>query len=154
VSELPPDGLSREKRDDLHIMFNAIVDYHNNLAQMRFYVAALYLAATGFLAGGWFGDGARQSSDWLIPFLGLAFTLACLILEFRTQLLLWNLGARGRKIERKLKVPSGKAFFALMDKQPLPRRWNPGRSLISHTFGLGIIYVSVTIFWIVVLVAG
>jgi hypothetical protein len=164
-----------ETTETWRAVYDAIVDYHNNLVHMRFTVAGLYIAATGFLANSWFGDQRQPQAILSIPILGITLTLICLLLEKRTTQLLENLDERGLRIERRKRVGSRIGFFALMKEQELeaslpfirPRRHEPSRAqrlepptrlqrallrvrhyFISHTFGLDMLYVSILAFWI------
>jgi hypothetical protein len=141
------------------------VDYHNSLVQTRFTIAGLYIAATGFLASSWFATLGRQRSGtyWLIPLLGVILTLACWLLEIRTYQLLRNLGSTGEKIEDKLKIQHALRFFAPLMSFQKVRPWLPftsrelpewkigkDRHLVSHSFGLNILYASIFLFWYLV----
>ena len=50
MTNIKPSNTSEDER----VVYSAIVDYHNNLVQMRFTVVGLFLAANGFLASGYF----------------------------------------------------------------------------------------------------
>ena len=146
---------------DLHTTYNAIVDYHNNLVHMRFTVAGLYLAATGFLVG-----GMSESSSKLfiiVPLLGLILTAIAWLLEIRTYTLLENLGSRGLEIEKKMELAGIEGFFKLMAGQPLQPRLpfirkrvkacpNVIRYIVSHSFGLDLLYASIAIFWLYIII--
>ncbi len=148
---------SHEECENLRTVFDAILDYHNNLVHMRFTVAGLYVAATGFLASSWFSSLGRQNSSayLLIPVLGFILTLVCWLLEIRTYQLLDNLARMGRSIESMLGI--GKGFFALMKRQPLRPKYpftktplpasEETKRVISHSFGLSLLYGSILIFW-------
>jgi hypothetical protein len=143
---------------NLSLPYNAIVDYHNNLVQVRFTIAGLYLAATGFLVNSWFNNIDHQKYGFL-PILGISLALVCWLLEIRTCQLLDNLWKRGSAIENKMKVNSDIGFFALMKKQSIQGKWPfikrelPSRKffkyIVSHTFGFNLIYLIIFIFWII-----
>lgn len=155
VASTPPrkTALAPERRDALRMIFAAIVDYHTSLVQTRFAIAALYLAATGFLASSWFNGATGQRSSVLIPILGMFFTLVCWGLEIRTVQLMRNLARKGMAVERLLGLRRG--FFALMRKQPfaarLPFRGPEIRPWLSHTLSLNALYAATSAFWFVVL---
>jgi hypothetical protein len=149
-----------DERENLRLMYEAIANYHGSLVNMRFTIAGLYLAATGFLAAAWFTglDSGLHLGYLLIPILGTTITLACWIMEIRTYQLMDNLFKRGRAIERKLQVKESFAYFDLMQHQPIdakypfarttiPRRSRIGR-LISHSVALNGLYVGVILFWL------
>jgi hypothetical protein len=147
------------EKGDLLAAYNAIVGYHNNLVSMRFTIAGLYLAASGLLAGSMF------NSDWsgttlVLPILGLALTLIAWLLEVRTYCLLENLGQRGISMESKLSLGDTGGFFDLMNEQPLPPKIPFSRKpfknqtvirFISHSWGLNLLYVSISTFWLLML---
>jgi hypothetical protein len=159
------DNRPADDRENQRTVYKAVVDYHNSLVQTRFTIAGLYIAATGFLASSWFANlrSQRSSAYWLIPVLGLVLTLACWLLEIRTDQLLRNLGSAGEKIEEDLQVEAARRFFALLmhsqEQQPwlpftsieLPK-WKIGEKvyIVSHSFGLDILYLSILLFWIFV----
>jgi hypothetical protein len=155
----PPDGTLENART----MHHAIVDCHNKLVQTRFTIAGLYLTATGFLANSWFGGLARGQSYYAVPVLGLVLTLVSWLLEMRTFQMLSTLITTGREIERGLKVDSKVGFFALIAdpsahapaRLPLIRLklppWKPVSYVISHSFGLDLLYGSILVFWIFIL---
>jgi hypothetical protein len=130
-------------------MFQAVVDYHNKLAQARFTIAGLYLTATSFLVSTWFGAPKGLGAYPTIPLLGILFTFVCFLLESRTSDLLKHLGDRGKKIEKSLLggLQRSEGFFDLMEHQPWP-------SLSSHTGALYILYGLIGSFWIVLLFSG
>jgi hypothetical protein len=157
----PKKDVARVNRGLLLAIFQGIVHSHNALVQTRFTIAGLYLAATGFLANSWFGGLGREEFYYPIPILGLVLTLVSWLLEMRTFQMLSGLQARGRLIEGKLKVDSELGLFSLMASHPVPPRlplirlklphWNLIRYVISHSFGLDLLYGSVLVFWIYIL---
>ncbi|MFZ5822501.1 MAG: hypothetical protein ACOYYJ_21630 [Chloroflexota bacterium] len=148
--------------DDLRASYSAIVDYHNNLVQTRFNVAGLFLAANAFLASGFFQRDQNTFPKYTLPTLGLVLTIICWLLELRTYQLLSNLGTRGLELEAELHIAEQHGFFALMRTQPIePRllilrhRLGKGRFIrfiVSHSFGIGALYLAVGIFWVIALV--
>ncbi len=144
-----PTTLTRQEHESLPLMFQAIVDYHNKLAQTQFTIAALYLTATSFLASSWFANSGNPASYPAIPVLGLVFTIVCIFLEYRTRQLLKELGDRGKPIEGQLlgKRLLQEGFFDLMEHQR-------SQSPVSHTLAFYLLYGSVAIFWVCVLCSG
>jgi hypothetical protein len=145
------------EKSDLHDVYNAIVGYHNNLVHMRFTVAGLYLAATGFLVGGM--DKVSQDISQIIPLLGLALTAIAWLLEVRTYTLLENLGKKGLEIEGNFALGEVNGFFKLMERQPLAPRLpfirvritvfpRFVRYIVSHSFGLDLLYGVIALFWL------
>ena len=144
---------------NLPTIYNAIVDYHNVLIQVRFTIAGLYLAATGFLVNSWFNIDHQNCTYVFIPILGISLALVCWLLEIRTYHLLNNLGNRGKTIENSMKINSDIGFFALMEKQPLQPKWpftqkelpqwTFFKCIVSHSFGFNLIYLIIFIFWII-----
>jgi hypothetical protein len=154
---------SNPTSEDVRVVYNAIVDYHNNLVQIRFTTAGLFLAANGFLAIGFF----QQSNitawfNFVIPALGILMTVGCVLLEKRNRQLLANLGMRGQYLETSLGLDKSQRFFSLMEYQPIGpnlqknQSKKPGRSLkihlVTHTFGICLLYGLVLLFWLVILV--
>ncbi len=141
---------------NLPTIYNAIVDYHNNLVQMRFTIAGLCLAATGFLMNSWFSPKEPYVG---IPILGIFLTVICILLECRTRFLLNGLGARGIKIETKMNVDEDIAFFKYMDKQDIPEDLpkikekvfssTVYKKIVSHTFAIRLLYAGIIIAWII-----
>jgi hypothetical protein len=145
-----PKTIRRRVEDEtLRTVFDAIVDYHNNMTQTRFTIAGLYIAATGFLASSWFSGSVRKEFFILIPIVGFFFTVICWLLEFRTRHLLDNVGRKGIAIERLLGVRRG--FFARMETQPysikLPFDGPKIRYTVGHTLSLNLLYAITSIFW-------
>jgi hypothetical protein len=147
---------------NLPTIYGAIVDYHNGLAQVRFTIAGLYIAATGFLVNSWFSINHQKSihSYILIPILGITLALVCWLLEIRTYQLLDNLATRGYEIEKNMNISSDIGFFALMNKQIKRARWPffkkelPNRKffkcIVSHSFGFSLLYLVIFLFWVIV----
>lgn len=149
-------------QDDLLAVYSAVVDYHNNLVHMRFTVAGLYIAASGFLVGAIFSGCNWGGVKLSVTLLGITLTAIAWLLEIRTYHLLENLGSRGIEIEKKLRLGGIQGFFGLMAKQPLPPRLpfirmrltrypEFVRYVISHSLGLDILYLCLAMFWVFIL---
>jgi hypothetical protein len=149
-------------KDDVRAAYAAVVDYHNNLVHMRFTVAGLFLAANGFLATGFFQSSVSALPQAALPVLGMVLAAICWLLEVRTYQLLENLVARGHDLEASLGLQQSQGFFFLMECQPirprlpLTRLRLPAnrvvRYLVSHSFGIGLLYTLIGLFWLVMLV--
>ncbi|MDP2755574.1 MAG: hypothetical protein Q8P40_14450, partial [Nitrospirota bacterium] len=144
------------EQDDLLAVYSAVVDYHNNLVHMRFTVAGLYLAASGFLVGALFSGRDWCGTKLSVTLLGLALTAIAWLLEIRTYCLLENLGSKGNEIETKLRLGGIQGFFALMSKQPLSPRLPFIRTrltrcpkfvryVVSHSLGLDLLYLCLAV---------
>jgi hypothetical protein len=146
--------------ENVRLNYESIVNYHNTLVQMRFNVAALYMAAAAFLAAAHLAATNWKGLPILLPLLGTAVTIAAWLLEMRTVALLTNLVEQGRRAEQELQFPTGSGFFQLMGS-PQPRgvrlpllRKELGnghgivRYVFSHTFGLELIYGAFLLFWV------
>ena len=113
-----------ESDETLRTMFSAINHSYAALARMRFTIAGLYLAATGFLASAWFAglrDGIT-SAYYLIPALGFVVTLACWLMEIRTFHLILNLEHKGAEAEQRLRVDGKLTLFMMRSGYPLQPR--------------------------------
>ncbi len=150
------------EQDDLLTVYSAVVDYHNNLVHMRFTVAGLYLATSGFLVGALFSGRDWCGTKLSVTLLGLALTAIAWLLEIRTYCLLENLGSKGNEIETKLRLGGIQGFFALMSKQPLSPRLPFIRTrltrcpkfvryVVSHSLGLDLLYLCLAVFWVFML---
>jgi hypothetical protein len=139
-------------------IYDAIVDYHNNLVQMRFTIAGLCIAATGFLMNSWFSMDPLKPRNIIIPILGFFLVFICFILELRTYLLLYGLGVRGIKIETKLNTSKEFGFFDFMHDQQIKRDFPifPKissyffKKIISHSFAIILLYLGIIIGWIII----
>ncbi len=148
-------------RDDLRAAYGAVVDYHNNLVHMRFTVAGLFLAANGFLVSGYLQKYPPPFPLSVLPYLGIVLASICWLLEVRTYQLLNNLGARGIKLEKQLDIDQELGFFSLMAYQPIGPRFlitrirlrsnRVVRYVFSHSFGIGLLYSVIALFWIYML---
>jgi hypothetical protein len=149
-------------QDDLRASYSAIVDYHNNLVQMRFNVAGLFLAANAFLASGFFQSAQATLPGYALPALGLVLTCVCWLLELRTYQLLDNLVHRGLELETALNIAERYGFFSLMRSQAIGPRLLIVRKrlpvsgfiryIVSHSFGIGALYGAVGLFWLLAVV--
>jgi hypothetical protein len=149
-------------KDDVRAAYTAVVDYHNNLVHMRFTVAGLFLAANGFLASGFFQSSVCALARAALPVLGMVVAAICWLLEVRTYQLLENLGKRGHDLEESLGLQHSQGFFSLMEHQSIAPRLlltrlrlpanRVVRYLVSHSFGLGLLYTLIGLFWLVMLV--
>jgi len=148
--------------EDLRATYAAVVDYHNNLVQVRFTVAGLFLAANGFLAAGFFQSCVSSPTRAALPILGIVLAAICWLLEVRTYQLLDNLGAQGLELEGSLGLDKSLGFFSLLAHQPIGPRLlltrlrlptNRGvRYFVSHSFGLGLLYTLIALFWLAMLI--
>jgi hypothetical protein len=150
------------EKNDLLAVYSAVVNYHNNLVHMRFTVAGLYLAASGFLVGALFNGRDWCGTKLSVTLLGLVLTAIAWLLEIRTYQLLENLGNKGNEIETKLQLGGVQGFFSLMSKQPifprlpfikihLTRCPKFIRYVVSHSLGLDLLYLCVAVFWVFIL---
>jgi hypothetical protein len=151
-----------QSEETLRAILGAIAHDYAALARMRFTIAGLYLAATGFLASTWFAglrDGL-SAAYYLIPALGFVVALVCWLMEIRTFHLILNLEHKGAEVERRLKVDDQLTLFMISGGYPLPPRLPfssripvPGflRPFVSHSFGLNALYASIASFWVLAL---
>ena len=151
--------------DTLRTIHDEITRMYSALAQMRFTIAGLYLAATGFLASAWFAglrDGIT-SAYYLIPALGFVVTLACWLMEIRTFHLILNLEHKGAEAEQRLRVDGKLTLFMMRSGYPLQPRLPFTAKLavpkalqrfVSHSFGLNTLYASIAAFWVLALALG
>ena len=150
------------KFEDLSAGYGGIVDYHNNLVQIRFTVAGLSIAADGFLTSAFFQTDSVVLSRIIISILGVVLTFICGMLEIRTFQLLNKLLEGGYEIEKILGINEGQGVFSiLMHTQVLPRFLSKplkrpakkeGKFIFSHSVMFGLLYVCVFIFWLLMLV--
>ncbi len=147
--------------DDKNFMatYKIIVKSHNALVQVRFTVAGLYLAATGFLVNSWFSIDHQRFFYFIIPMLGIILAVSCWLLEIRTNQLLKNFLDRGYKIEGLMKVNPEIGFFELMTKQPrgptipfIDKEISPPKVsrkyIVSHSIGFSLLYSAILAFWV------
>ena len=149
-------------RESLSTGYNGIVDYHNNLVQIRFTVAGLSIAADGFLASALFQTGSPMFSKILITILGAVVTFICGMLEIRTYQLLNKLLKGGFALEKTLGLNEDQGVFSiLMHTQIVPRLFGKPlkgsakrekKFIFSHSVMFGLLYVCIFIFWSIMLV--
>lgn len=137
----------QKSNKNVGMAYQAIVDYHNNLVQIRFTVAGLFLVANGVLATGIFQPSPSRLTWYALPILGMFLAIICLILEVRTYQLLKNLGDRGIKLEEYLGLNEDQGFFYLMRDQPIDPRLFKGA---SHTIGFILLYTTICLVWLVI----
>jgi hypothetical protein len=140
--------------------YDATVNYHNALVQMRFSVAAIFMTAAAFLVAAHLGETKWKGYPVLLPLLGAFITVATWVMELRTRALLANLVASGCKLESSMGVAVGHGFFELMSapqsigvKVPFWEREIPNshplvRRIFSHGFCLNSLYLSFLLFWL------
>lgn len=151
--------------EDVRKAYEATVNYHNTLVQMRFAVASFFAAAAAFFISAALAESSVLPIKNIVPLLGLAVTLIVWLLEMRTNCLLRNLAKIGLEYEDKFKLGGTTGFFSLMiNNQPLGIRFPfckaelPSSSLVrkvfSHSFVLDAFYFSFVMFWTIILVVG
>lgn len=152
------------------MVYNGIVDYHNNLVQIRFTVAGLFLAANRFIVSGLFqSQGCTQFyvSTFLfgspvLGILGILVAVICSLLDWRNYHLMENLGNLGYEIERDLGIKDNRSYFSLLKVQPTePRipltnmRLSKNsflKKIISHSVLMTMIYSIIFLFWLIYIV--
>lgn len=149
------------KFENLMAGYNGIVDYHNNLVQIRFIVAGLSITADGFLAAALFNTSAPLFSKMLISVLGIILTFICGMLEIRTFQLLNELLKGGYELEKTFGLKEDQGMFSiLMQNQMDPRFTNKSlkgstkreKFIFSHSVMFALLYVCVFIFWLTMLI--
>jgi hypothetical protein len=158
--------LNQVDKEDIRLAYEATVNYHNTLVQMRFAVASFFAAAAAFLVGAVFAESTLLPNKIVISILGLAVTIIIWTLEVRTYCLLRNLCKIGLEYEEKFNLGNNTTgFFSLLSKnQPISVRLPffhtdiPStpfvRRFFSHSFGLDCFYFSFVIFWSYILIIG
>ncbi len=148
--------------ENLSVGYSSIVDYHNNLVQIRFTVAALSVAADGFLASAFFQTGSPDLSRVLIAILGVILTFICGMLELRTLQLLMKLLKAGYALEKTMGLGIDQGVFSvLMQSQIVP--WflkkfsntpadRESRFVFSHSVMFWLLYICIFIFWAIMLI--
>ena len=148
---------SKNQSENLSAGYSGIVDYHNNLVQIRFTVAGLSIAADGFLASALFNTSVPLFSKIIISVLGIILTFICGMLEIRTFQLLNRLLKGGYELEKTLGLEEDQGVFSiLMQNQIVPwfvsqsRKGSAkrGKFIFSHSVMFGLLYLSVFIFWL------
>jgi hypothetical protein len=148
--------------ENLSVGYNGIVEYHNNLVQIRFTVAGLSVAADGFLASAFFQTDSPEFSRILIAALGLILTFICGMLELRTLQLLMRLLKAGYELEKTMGLGADQGVFSvLMQSQIVPRFLKKfskapadkeNRFVFSHSVMFWLLYICIFIFWAIMLV--
>ncbi len=147
--------------ENLSAGYTGIVDYHNNLVQIRFIVAGLSITADGFLASALFNTSAPLFSKIIISILGIILTFICGMLEIRTFQLLNKLLKGGYELEKTFGLKEDQGMFSiLMQNQMIPRFMNKSlegsarreKFTFSHSVMFGLLYVCVFIFWLTMLI--
>ena len=80
--------------------------------------------------------------------VAMLFLLALFVVERRTTSLFRSLLKRGTELEFQLGFPTG-SFHRITELSEL-KGW---RSFVTHTFGIGLVYVGVFLLWVVLLIA-
>jgi hypothetical protein len=142
--------------------YSSIVDYHNNLVQIRFTVAGLSVAADGFLASAFFQTGSPEFSKILISILGLILTFICGMLELRTLQLLMRLLKAGYALEKIMELGEDQGVFSvLMQSQIVPRflrkaskmpAGQESKFVFSHSVMFWLLYLCIFVFWTIMLI--
>ena len=139
--------------------YDATVNYHNTLIQMRFSVAAIFMTAAAFLVSAHLGDTKWKGYPVLLPLLGTFITLATWVMELRTRALLANLVENGRRLESAMSHTPGTGFFELMSgpqsigvrvpfwEKQVPNTHPLVRRIFSHGFCLNSLYLAFLLFW-------
>lgn len=135
--------------EDLRASYAAIVDYHNNLVQIRFTTAGLALAGNGFLASGYFQPEVSSCGELMISIFGLILVILVCIIEFRTNILLINFGERGKLIEEKMSLDPNFGFFDLLNKQVINPKPKFLKRVLSHRKGIISLYLVIGVFWVI-----
>lgn len=148
--------------ENLSAGYGGIVEYHNNLVQIRFTVAGLSIAADGFLASAFFQTGSPEFSRIIISILGIVLTLICGMLEIRTYQLLKKLLKAGYGLEKTMGLGAEQGVFSvLMQSQIVPRflgkpakevTRKENKFIFSHSVMFGLLYLCIFIFWAIMLV--
>jgi len=148
--------------ENLGAGYNGIVDYHNNLVQVRFTVAGLSVAADGFLASAFFQTSSPEFSRILISILGIVLTFICGMLEIRTYQLLKKLLNAGYELEKTMGLDAEQGVFSVsMQSQIVPRflrrssKTSPKKEnkfIFSHSVMFGLLYLCIFIFWAIMLI--
>lgn len=148
--------------ENLSTGYNSIVEYHNNLVQIRFTVAGLSVAADGFLASAFFQTGSPEFSRILIAILGLILTFICGMLELRTLQLLMKLLKAGYALEKTMGLGEEQGVFSVLThSQIVP--WflkkpsnapadQENKFVFSHSVMFWLLYICIFVFWTIMLV--
>ena len=145
-------------RDDLRQSYAAMVDYHNNLVQLRFTVVGLFLATNGVLATDFFQSSLSIFSFPVLQAIGFLLAVFFWLMEVRIFQLLENLGARGLDLEKQLDIRKNQGFFFLMEDQPIGPRLLPtsvrlsSNRFFSHSVWISLLYALVGLLWLIVFI--
>jgi hypothetical protein len=167
ASKLDPENARAE--------YAAVAEYHSTLVNSRFTIAALYVAAMGFLASAVLDKEATWIARAGGSLLASWLTFCLWILELRSRALFTNVAHRAIDIEHRSWGLTGQEWyvglFSRQYKEPpdwpegetLPRRHDPDRPTlgwsdrplpkamarwISHSLGLDLLYVGSGVFWL------
>lgn len=153
---------SNTSLENLSTGYNGIVDYHNNLVQIRFTIAGLSIAADGFLVSAIFQAGSPQFSRILISILGIMLTFICGMLEIRNYQLLNKLLKAGYALEKNLGLNEEQGFFSvLMHAQIVPgfisksskvSAQKKNKFIFSHSVMFGLLYICIFFFWLIMFI--
>ncbi|MBE7436582.1 MAG: hypothetical protein HS100_21885 [Anaerolineales bacterium] len=148
--------------ENLNVGYNSIVDYHNNLVQVRFTVAGLSVAADGFLASAFFQTDSPEFSRILISILGLILTFICGMLELRTLQLLMKLLKAGYTLEKTMGLGEDQGVFSVLTHSQVVPRFlkkfskaptdQESRFVFSHSVMFWLLYLCIFIFWAIMLI--
>ncbi len=149
-----------ENRENLRTEYTALSSYHQTVASFRFTTLGFYLAAVGLIVSG------QPTKGKALLLLGLSITLY--MVELRNRSLVTNIAQRGVEIERdywgynkveniyrpfyshmmKTKPTEIKSLKDVRKPSPdYPKVWKKIVPFaISHTIGLDILYLVVTIY--------
>jgi hypothetical protein len=147
--------------ENLSAGYNGIVDYHNNLVQIRFTVAGLSVAADGFLASALFQTGSPEFSKVLIAILGIILTFICGMLELRTLQLLMKLLKSGYALEKTMELGEDQGVFSVLTHSQIVPRFlkkfsnaptdQEERFVFSHSVMFWLLYICIFVFWMIML---
>jgi hypothetical protein len=150
------------KFEELSTGYNGIVEYHNNLVQIRFTVAGLSVAADGFLASAFFQTGSPEFSRMLISILGLILTFICGMLELRTLQLLMRLLKAGYELEKTMALGEDQGVFSVLTHSQIVPRFlrkaskmpagQESRFVFSHSVMFWLLYLCIFVFWTIMLI--
>jgi hypothetical protein len=157
VNVMPKKAMTPDSQD-IRAAYSAIVDYHNNLAQMRFTLVGIFLATNGFLVTGLFQASPSLLSIPALHIIGFVLAGFFWLIEVRTYQLLENLAKRGLDLEQQLGLNNDQGFFFLMEEQPIDAKLLPTElkipptKLISHTLWISTLYSIVGLIWLIILI--
>lgn len=142
-----PERKFDEDTKDLTEEYKAIVAYHGDLVKLRFTLASILLGASMLFLS------RAQGAEALLV---LGLVSASWLLELRNRTLIKEMLLRGKQIENQLKLGERTAaqlpMFNSMDSKPMispkifgfeVRYGALGMKLISHSFGLDLLHLTV-----------